>query len=133
MLTNAKPGLPPGHAVATDAMRREAARLVAGEEASPAERAAIEATTQRLIDAREQIRRLERALGDDAAAEAAIGQIDLSAFAPRRSYDPRLLGAQLTPDSPVFRYRRAARRGDDGRRDRRASRSAARATAIGCC
>ncbi len=104
LLTNPKPGLPPGHAVATDAMRREAARLVAGEEAGSAERAAIEATTQRLIDAREQIRRLERALGDDAAAEAAIGQIDLSAFAPRRSYDPRVLGAQLTPDSPVFRY-----------------------------
>jgi uncharacterized membrane protein YccC len=104
LLTNPKPGLPPGHAVATDAMRREAARLVAGEEAGPAERAAIEATTRRLIDAREQIRRLERALGDDAAAEAAIGAIDLSAFAPRRSYDPRLLGAELTPDSPVFRY-----------------------------
>ncbi len=74
LLTNAKPRLPPGHAVASDAMRREAARLVAGEEASPAERAAIEATTQRLVDARGQIRRLERALGDDAAAEAAIGQ-----------------------------------------------------------
>ena len=104
LLTNAKPRLPPGHAVATDAMRREAARLVASEEANPAERAAIETTTQRLLDARDQIRRLELALSDDAAAEAAIGQIDLSAFAPRRSYDPRLLSAQLTPDSPVFRF-----------------------------
>ena len=104
LLTNAKPGLPPGHAVATDAMRREAERLVAGEQASPAERAAIEATTQRLMDARGHIRRLERALGDDAAAQAAIGEIDLSAFEPRRSYDPRLLAAELTPDSPVFRF-----------------------------
>jgi uncharacterized membrane protein YccC len=104
LLASAKPRLPPGHAVATDAMRREAARLLAGEEASPDERAAIEATTQRLVAAREQIRRLERALSDDAAAEAAIGQVDLSAFAPRRSYDPRLLSAQLTPDSPVFRF-----------------------------
>ena len=59
---------------------------------------------QRLVDARGHIRRLERALSDDAAAKAAIGQVDLSAFAPRRSYDPRLLGAQLTPDLPVFRY-----------------------------
>ena len=85
-------------------MRREAARLVAGDEANPAERAAIQATTQRLLDARDHIRRLELALSDDAAAEAAIGEIDLSAFAPRRSYDPRLLTAQLTPDSPVFRF-----------------------------
>ena len=104
LLTNAEPRLPPGHAVASDALRREAARLVAGEEANPAERAAIAATTQRLVDARGQLRRLERALSDDAAAEAAIGQVDLSAFAPRRSYDPRLLMAQLTPDSPVLRY-----------------------------
>ncbi|MGD1036603.1 MAG: FUSC family membrane protein [Roseiarcus sp.] len=104
LLTSAKPRLPPGHAVATAAMRREAARLVAGEEASPAERAAIETTMQRLVDARGHIRRLERALSDDAAATAAIGQVDLASFAPRRSYDPRLLAAQLTPDSPVFRY-----------------------------
>jgi uncharacterized membrane protein YccC len=104
LLATAEPGLPPGHAVATDAMRREAARVVAGEEASPAERAAIEATTQRLLDARGHIRRLERALSDDAAAEAAIGEVDLSAFEPRRSYDPRLLCAQLALDSPVFRF-----------------------------
>jgi uncharacterized membrane protein YccC len=104
LLTTAKPGLPPGHATATEAMRREAARLVAGEEASPAERDAIEATTQRLNDAREQIRRLERALRDDEAAEAAIGEVNMSAFEPRRSYDPRLLTAELTSDSPVFRF-----------------------------
>ncbi len=104
LLTNAKPRLPPGHATATDAMRREAARLVAGDEASLAERAAIEATSQRLLDARDHIRRLEHALCEDAAAEAAIGEIDLSAFEPRRSYDPRLLGAELTQDSPVFRF-----------------------------
>lgn len=104
LLTSARPGLPPGHALATEAMRRETVRLLAAGEASGAEAAAIEATTQRLLYAREQIGRLEHALSEDAAAEAAIGQIDLSAFHPRRSYDPRLLAAQLTPDSPVFRF-----------------------------
>ena len=104
LLTTARPSLPPGHTLATDAMRREAARLVAVGEASEAEKAAIEATAQRLFYAREQIRRLEFALCDDAAAEAAIGQTDLSAFEPHRSYDPRLLIAQLTPHSQVFRF-----------------------------
>src|SRR5580692_1925847 len=42
LLTNAKPHLPPGHEVATDAMRREAARLAASDELGPTERAAIE-------------------------------------------------------------------------------------------
>jgi uncharacterized membrane protein YccC len=104
LLTSAKPRLPPGHTVATEAMRREAARLAAGGEASPAERALIEATTQRLLYARAQIARVEHALSDDAAAEAALERIDLAAFRPRRSYDPHLLRAQLTPDSPVFRF-----------------------------
>ncbi len=104
LLTNPKPGLPPGHELATDAVRREAARLVASDEAGPAERAAIERTIQRLFEARDHIRRLEHSLSDDAVAEAAIGHVNLSSFEPRRSYDPRLLAAQLTPDSPVFRF-----------------------------
>jgi uncharacterized membrane protein YccC len=104
LLTSARPSLPPGHLLATDAMRREAARVVAAGEASEAEKAAIEATTQRLLYAREQIRRLELALCDDAAAQAAIAQTDLSAFEPHRSYDLRLLAEQLTPDSQVFRF-----------------------------
>jgi uncharacterized membrane protein YccC len=104
LLTSAKPRLPPGHAVATDAMRREAARLTMGDELGSEDRAAVEATVARLLDARRHIQRLEHALTDDAAAAAAIGEVDLSAFAPRRNYDPRQLAQQLRPGSPVLRF-----------------------------
>jgi len=104
LLTKARPRLPAGQAVASDAMRREAARLVASGEIGEAERATVAATVERLLESRRQIRRLERTVGDDAAAEAAIGEVDLSAFAPRRSYDPRLLASQFAWRSPVFRF-----------------------------
>ncbi|MGA2492667.1 MAG: FUSC family membrane protein [Roseiarcus sp.] len=104
LLTSAKPRLPPGHTVATDAMRREAARLAAGDELDPEQRAAAEATVARLLDARRHIERLEHAITDDDAAAAAIGEVDLSAFAPRRNYDPRQLAQQLRPGSPVLRF-----------------------------
>jgi uncharacterized membrane protein YccC len=104
LLTSAKPRLPPGHTVATDAMRREAARLAAGDELGPEQRAAAEATVARLLDARRHIERLERAITDDSAAAAAIGEVDLSAFAPRRNYDPRQLAQQFRPGSPVLRF-----------------------------
>jgi len=104
LLTSAKPRLPPGHALATDAMRREAARLAAGDELNPEQRATVEATVARLLDARRHIERLEHAITDDDAAAAAIGEVDLSAFAPRRNYDPRQLAEQLRPGSPVLRF-----------------------------
>ncbi len=104
LLTSAKPRLPPGHAVATDAMRREAARLAAGDELDPEQCAAAEATVARLLDARRDIERLEHAITDDAAAAAAIGEVDLSAFAPRRNYDPRQLAQEFRRGSPVLRY-----------------------------
>ncbi len=104
LLKTSRPSLPPGHELATDAMRREAARVVAVGEATGAEAVAIEATTARLLYARDQIQRLEHALCDDAAAQEAIGEIDLSAFEPRRYYHPRLLAAHLTMNSPVFRF-----------------------------
>ena len=104
LLTSARPSLPPGHALATDAMRREAARVVAVGDASEAEKAAIQVTMQRLLYTREQIHRFELTLSDDAAAEAAIAQTDLSAFEPHRSYALRLLTAQFTPDSQVLRF-----------------------------
>jgi len=104
LLTSAKPRLPPGHAVATDAMRREAARLAAGDELDPEQRAAAAATVARLLDARRHIERLERAITNDDAAAAAIGEVDLSAFAPRRNYDPRQLAQQFRPGSPVLRF-----------------------------
>ncbi len=104
LLTSAKPRLPPGHAVATEAMRREAARLAASDELGLEQRAAAEATVARLLAARRDIERLEHAITNDAAAEAAIGEVDLSAFAPRRNYDPRQLAAQFQPGSPVLRF-----------------------------
>jgi uncharacterized membrane protein YccC len=104
LLTSARPRLPPGHAIATDAMRREAARLAAGDELDPEQRAAATATVARLLEARRHIERLEHAITDDAAAAAAIGELDLSAFAPRRNYDPRQLAAEFRPGSPVLRF-----------------------------
>ncbi len=104
LLTSAKPRLPPGHALATDAMRREAARLAASDELGPEQRAAVAATVARLLDARRHIERLEHAITDDDAAAAAIGEVDLSAFAPRRNYDLRQLAQQLRPGSPVLRF-----------------------------
>ena len=104
LLTSAKPRLPPGHTVATNAMRREAARLAMSDELDPEQRAAAEATVARLLDARRHIERLERAITNDDAAAAAIGEVDLSAFAPRRDYDPRQLAQQLRPGSPVLRF-----------------------------
>ena len=104
LLTSARPRLPPGHAIATDAMRREAARLAADDELSAEQRAAVEATVARLLDARRHIERLEHAVTDDSAAAAAIGGVDLSAFAPRRNYDPRQLAQEFRRGSPVLRY-----------------------------
>ena len=104
LLTSDKPKLPPGHAVATEAMRREAERLAASEEISPEQRAAIAATVARLLDSRRHVAHLEQTITDDAVAAAAIGEVDLAAFAPRRSYHPRHIASQFTFDSPVFRY-----------------------------
>ena len=104
LLTSAKPRLPPGHAVATDAMRREVARLAMSDELGPEQRVAAETTVARLLDARRHIERLEHAITDDDAAAAAIGEVDLSAFAPRRNYDPRQLAQQFRPGSPVLRF-----------------------------
>ena len=104
LLAHKAPRLPADHSVARDAMRREAFRVMALEDTSKDLRAAISRTIARLEAARAQIQRLERALSDDKAAEAAIGDVDLAAFRPRRSYDLRVLQSHLTAASPVFRY-----------------------------
>ena len=104
LLTSARPRLPPGHAVATDAMRREAARLAASDELSPEQRAAATATVARLLESRRHVHTLERAITDDAAAAEAIAGVELSAFAPHRNYDPRQLMAHFRRGSPVLRY-----------------------------
>ncbi len=104
LLANRSPSLPADHSLARDATHREAMRVVALQETSPATRAAIERTMARLDATRVHIARLEKTLSDDDEAQAAIGSITLSAFRPQRSFDPRPLLAHLTPDSPVFRY-----------------------------
>jgi uncharacterized membrane protein YccC len=104
LLAHKAPRLPPDHSVARDAMRREAFRVIALEETNEDLSAAISRAMTRLDATRVEIQRLERALSDDKAAEAAIGDVDLAAFRPNRSYDLRPLRIHLTPASPVFRY-----------------------------
>ena len=104
LLAHETPKLPPDHSIAFDATRREAERVVALESASARDRTAIIATLKRLSQVRAQIRRLERTVSDDVTAEAAIGEVDLSAFEPRRRFDPRLLAPHLVVGTPVFRY-----------------------------
>ena len=104
LIYNKTPKLPPDHSLAHDAAMREAERVIALPETTQAERIAISATMRRLGAARAQVLRLERALSNDSAAEAAIGEIDLAAFTSRRSFAPRLLKVHLSPASPVFRY-----------------------------
>jgi uncharacterized membrane protein YccC len=104
LLSNAAPSLPPDHSLAIDALKREAARLNESGELGAEALAAARATVVRISDALGHIRRLERALSDDEATLSSIGAVDLSAFAPRPSFDLKLLLVHLTPDSPVFRF-----------------------------
>jgi uncharacterized membrane protein YccC len=102
LLTTVRPTLPPDHQLAIDGLEREAARL----DVAPDRRAigALDAATQRLVLALGHIRRLEKALSDEKAAEAAIGGVDLAAFIPKRSYSVAVLWPHLTLASPVLRY-----------------------------
>src|SRR6185312_6492067 len=104
LLAHREPALPGDHQLARDSATREGLRLIADEDTPADVRAAIGRTLARFDAARAAIARLERALGDDAAAEAAIGEIRLSAFRTARSLHPRLLKPHLTFASPVFRY-----------------------------
>ena len=117
LLTTAKPGLPPGHATATEAMRREAARLVAGEEASRGER-----DGDRSHDAASQ-----RRSRTNPPPRARLEGRRSGGSGDRRSRPVRLRAApQLRPppaDRPALHagfagvaLRRPADRGDDGRR-----------------
>ena len=104
LLTTQTPHLPPDHTLAIDSLRREAARLEQNSDLDAQELRAVSQTTRRIADALSHIRRLEQALGDDGVARAAIADIDLTAFAARPSYNPRLLLVHLTPNSPVLRF-----------------------------
>ncbi|HLX99813.1 MAG TPA: FUSC family membrane protein, partial [Roseiarcus sp.] len=86
LLTTAHPALPPDHELAIDALRREHLRLEAGEAMNPDARAAVEAATRRLVLALGHVRRLEKALSNDETARGVIGDVDLAAFIPRRTY-----------------------------------------------
>ena len=103
ILTTSRPTLPPDHQLAIDALEREAAKL--GEiDADQSAMDALGAAARRLILALGHIRRLEKALSDDKAAETAIGGVNLAAFLPKRSYSLAALGPHFTLASPVLRY-----------------------------
>jgi uncharacterized membrane protein YccC len=103
LLTTGHPTLPPDHQLAIDALKREAAR-VESEGMDPKARAALDATTWRLVLSLSHVRRLEQSLSKDAVARAAIGDVDLAAFIPKRNYSPSALAAHLSPESPVLRF-----------------------------
>jgi uncharacterized membrane protein YccC len=104
LLSNEAPSLPRDHSLAADALKREAARLAQSGEVDGEALAAAQATVARLTDALGHVRRLERALSDDEASVSSIGAVDLAAFAPRISFEIRLLTVHSTPNSPVFRF-----------------------------
>ncbi|MBV9906968.1 MAG: FUSC family protein [Hyphomicrobiales bacterium] len=103
LLTTGRPTLPPDHQLAIDALKDEVARLEANAMDAKA-RQALDAATWRLVRSLGHIRRLERSLSDDATAKAAIGDVDLAAFIPKRNYGPSALTPHLSPDSPVLRF-----------------------------
>ena len=103
LLTTGHPTLPPDHQLAIDALKREAARVEA-EGMDPKARAALDATTWRLVLSLSHVRRLEQSLSRDAIARAAIGDVDLAAFIPKRNYALSGLAAHLSPESPVLRF-----------------------------
>jgi uncharacterized membrane protein YccC len=104
LLTTGHPILPPDHHLAIDALKREAARVEADEAMGPKVRAALDAATWRLVLSLSHVRRLEQSLSNDATARAAIGDVKLAAFIPKRSYAPSTLIPQLSPESPVLRF-----------------------------
>ena len=104
LLTTSLPVLPPDHHLAIDALEREAARVEASEAMDAKARAALDAATSRLALSLSHIRRLEHALSDDETARAAIGDVNLAAFIPKRRYAPAALAPHLSPDSPVLRF-----------------------------
>ncbi len=103
LLTTGHPTLPPDHQLAIDALKAEAAR-VEGEAMDTKSRAALATATWRLALSLGQVRRLEQSLSNDATARAAIGDVDLAAFIPQRTYALGALVPHLSRDSPVMRF-----------------------------
>ena len=103
LLTTGHPTLPPDHQLAIDALKAEAARAEA-EAMDTKSRAALATATWRLVLSLSHVRRLEQSLSNDATARAAIGDVDLAAFIPRRTYALSALTPHLSRDSPVMRF-----------------------------
>ena len=104
LLTTGHPTLPPDHQLAIDALKAEAARAQA-EAMDTKSRVALATATWQLALSLGQVRRLEQSLSNDATARAAIGDVDLAAFIPQRTYALSALAPHLsrTPrscDSP---------------------------------
>jgi uncharacterized membrane protein YccC len=70
----------------------------------PAARAALDAATWRLVLSLSHVRRLEQSLSNDATARTAIGDVNLAAFIPKRSYGLGALMAHFSRDSAVLRF-----------------------------
>jgi uncharacterized membrane protein YccC len=104
LLTTAHPTLPPDHHRAIDALKREAGRVEASEAMDPKARAALDAATWRLVLSLSHVRRLEQSLSNDATARAAIADINLAAFIPKRNYALTALAPHLSRESPVLRF-----------------------------
>ena len=103
LLSTGHPTLPSDHQLAIDALKREAAR-VETEAIDPTARAALDAATWRLVLSLSQVRRLEQSISNDATARAAIGDVDLAAFIPKRNYAPSALAQHFKLESPVLRF-----------------------------
>jgi uncharacterized membrane protein YccC len=103
LLATGHPTLPPDHQLAIDALKREAARVEAESIDSKA-RAALDAATWRIVLSLSHVRRLEQSISNDATARAAIGDVDLAAFIPKRNYSPSALAPHLSRESPVLRF-----------------------------
>jgi uncharacterized membrane protein YccC len=104
LLTTGHPILPPDHQLAIDALKREAARVEGEEAMDGIPGAALDAAAWRLVLSLSNVRRLEQALSNDETAQAAIGDVDLAAFIPKRRYGPSALAPHLSLDSPVLRF-----------------------------
>jgi uncharacterized membrane protein YccC len=103
LLATGHPTLPPDHQLAIDALKREAGRVEAAS-IDPKARAALDAATWRLVLSLSHVRRLEQSISNDATALAAIGDVDLVAFIPKRNYAPSALAQHFSLESPVLRF-----------------------------
>ena len=108
LLATGHPTLPPDHQLAIDALKREAGRVEAAP-IDPKARAALDATTWRLVLSLSHVRRLEQSLSNDATARAAIGDVDLAAFIPKRNYAPSALAQHFSPNRRFCDLRLACR------------------------